>query len=553
MLFVDPNFDFMASEAEEEQQQDREGAVADEGVEVTKEINAENKEDEEEANELLGENRESEPVEKEVVKEGKEDEVNVKEKAEESRGKEENEDEGEKAKEGEESKKVVRDRKKSSKKYEEKESEDKKEKIDRPIRERKTVERYSLPSPVSRSSASKPLAIVKGSGTPLKDIPNVAFKLSKRKPDDNLQLLHTILFGKKAKAYNLKRDIGKFSGFAWIDNEEKQRAKLREKLDKCVKEKLLDLCDVLNIPINKANVKKEDLSVKLLEFLESPHATTDLLLADKEQKGKGRRNKATPKEASAEKSTKKTQVGEKRERTSKVEEENENDEDDGHSDDKDDSAEEDDNEKAHKESSEHKEVNSEEEREEPKERITSPKGSFKERSGAKSTKGSTQKKKNSPEKSMKGSVKTAKSATRLPGKAAAESSASRSQAKGPPSKKQKIGKETPKDKRTEVSDKGRSKNQSGKTPVKPKRDQGKGKTSKKAMAHPSKEELHAVVVNILKEVDFNTATLSDILRQLGSHFSVDLMDRKAEVKEIITEVINNMSDEDDDDDDTGSA
>lgn len=27
----------------------------------------------------------------------------------------------------------------------------------------------------------------------------MAFKLSKRKPDDNLQLLHTILFGKKAK------------------------------------------------------------------------------------------------------------------------------------------------------------------------------------------------------------------------------------------------------------------------------------------------------------------------------------------------------------------
>jgi len=55
--------------------------------------------------------------------------------------------------------------------------------------------------------------------------------------------------------------------------------------------------------------------------------------------------------------------------------------------------------------------------------------------------------------------------------------------------------------------------------------------------------MHAVVVEILKEVDFNTATLSDILRQLGTHFGVDLMHRKAEVKKIITDVINNMTDE----------
>lgn len=30
---------------------------------------------------------------------------------------------------------------------------------------------------------------------------SVAYKLSKRKPDDNLQLLHMILFGKKAKVF----------------------------------------------------------------------------------------------------------------------------------------------------------------------------------------------------------------------------------------------------------------------------------------------------------------------------------------------------------------
>ncbi|KAK9278748.1 hypothetical protein L1049_028325 [Liquidambar formosana] len=87
--------------------------------------------------------------------------------------------------------------------------------IERPARERKIVERYSEPS-AGRSSASKALSIEKGSGTQLKDIPNVAFKLSKRKPDDNLQMLHTILFGKRAKAHSLKKNISQFSGYVWV-------------------------------------------------------------------------------------------------------------------------------------------------------------------------------------------------------------------------------------------------------------------------------------------------------------------------------------------------
>ncbi|KAI7992115.1 hypothetical protein LOK49_LG12G00706 [Camellia lanceoleosa] len=36
----------------------------------------------------------------------------------------------------------------------------------------------------------------------------------------------------------------------------------------------------------------EELSTKLLEFWESPHPTTDTFLADKEQKGKNRKEKA---------------------------------------------------------------------------------------------------------------------------------------------------------------------------------------------------------------------------------------------------------------------
>ncbi|KAK4410756.1 hypothetical protein Sango_0148600 [Sesamum angolense] len=206
--------------------------------------------------------------------------------------------------------------------------------IERPRREKKKVEVITV-GETARRSTNKPFAIEKGQGMQLKDIPNVAFKLSKRKADENLQLLHTILFGKKAKVHTLKKNIGLFSGFVWIENEkhilqkrilflqnsfiiacnliqfsfmkfesgvkllatpemqnqDKKRAKLKEKIDKCVKEKLLDFCDVLDISVNKATIKKEELSVKLLEFLESPHAKTETLLAEKEKQLEGKKRK----------------------------------------------------------------------------------------------------------------------------------------------------------------------------------------------------------------------------------------------------------------------
>ncbi|XP_073525551.1 uncharacterized protein [Phyllobates terribilis] len=387
----------------------------------------------------------------------------------------------------------------------------------------------------------------------------VTYKISKRKPDDNLQLLHTILYGKKAKSFlriitvlkfdtckkllrinekmthvhinkrlihvhNLKKDIGLFSGFVWVENEEKQRAKVKEKIDKCVKEKLLDFCDVLNIPVNKSSSKKEDLSAKLLEFLQSPHATTDVLLADKEQKGKKRKSKATPsrssssKEGTAEKSSKKKKTGENQNKTLKAEEESGDEDKDENSDAKDESMEEDGDKKEHKED----EINSEE-GDESKEKTPTPKS--KQKSGLRSRKNQTDIKKHTSEKPSE----TKQKSRTTPQKS--DSSA-------------KDSTETKKTKSTDEKDSGRK--QSGKS--KSKKEKEKGKASKKENTGPSKEEMHSVVVNILQEVDFNTATLSDILRQLGTHFGLDLMHRKAEVKEIITDVMNSMSDDEDEED-----
>ncbi|KAK4351117.1 hypothetical protein RND71_030430 [Anisodus tanguticus] len=455
--------------------------------------------------------------------------------------------------------------------------------ISRPTRERKTVERYSESSD-ARGSTPKPLSIRKvsdlvaqlidymnfhnvvqccnphfGSGTQLKDIPNVAYKLSKRKPDDNLQILHNILYGKKSKVHSLKKNIGQFSGFVWVENEEKQRGKTKEKLDKCVKEKLLDFCDVLNIPVSRSAAKKDELSVKLLEFLESPHPTTDSLLADKEQGKKQKRKGTASKSAGSSDNTtgksvkqkhQKFEAGVKRKWSSKTEEEEA---DDQQPSDSGDDSENDD--EAPKEGSDQEESGSEKDEkqeedeveEKPKknksnEKISSKKSAKKD-SGSKTAEKSKAIEKGSPAKSSKSSSKSTPSSLASKKGASAADSTSKT-------KKEKAEKKSKKEETEPVKENSSGKKQSSKSTSKIS-EKGKGKSVKKAKAEPSNEELHEVVANILKEVDFNTATLSDIIRRLGSHFDVDLMHRKAEVKAIITEVINNMSDEEEEDEPEG--
>ncbi|KAK4375765.1 hypothetical protein RND71_006442 [Anisodus tanguticus] len=467
----------------------------------------------------------------------------------------------------------------------------------RPTRERKTVERY-FESLAARGSATKPLTIEKGQGTQLKDIPNgtilfiaesfspligvglffvLAYKLSKRKPDDNLQILHSILYGKRTKAHNLKKNIGQFSGYVWVENEEKHRAKLKERLDKCVKEKLLFFCDILNIP--------DELSVKLLDFLESPHSTTDLLLADKEQKSKKRKSKGKTSKSkgsldkAAGKSAKyyyselqsrkgnkalkanclcplegtyilttknQKSVGEKRKRSPKIIEEEES--DDEPSSTRDESGNDNDDEEVNEVGSDQEESGSEkaeeeeEEEEEEKPKKSNENVSSKKDSENKVTEKPKSVKKDNPAKSPKSSTKSTK---------VSPSTSSKRGASGADSlvtpKKQKVEKKSQKEENGIAKKNPSNKKQSTKSPAKFSEKEGKEKSGEKVKAEPSNEEIHEAVVNILKEVDFNSATLSDIIRQLGSHFGEDLMHRKAEVKAIITDVINNMSDEEGDD------
>ncbi|CAL9247148.1 unnamed protein product [Arabidopsis halleri] len=391
---------------------------------------------------------------------------------------------------------------------------------ERPIRERKRTGRYIIDTP-SPSSVNKPVSIEQGRGTRLKEIPNVAYKLSKRKPDDNLFLLHTILYGKKGKAQMLKKNIGQFSGFVWSEQEEeKQRARAKEKLEKCIKEKLIDFCDVLDIPINKSTVKKEELAVRVLEFLVCPKATRDILLADSEKETK-KRKKSTPKNVTSGESSdlpakRRRQAknsGKKQEQPTETEGNGEADvgsegTNDSHG--EDDVAPEEENNK-------NEDTETEDEKDKAKEKTKS--------TNKKSLSKRTKKEKPAAEeeKSIKGSAKSSRKSSRQIDKSTSSSS-----------KKQKVDKDD--------SSKEKGKTQTSKPQAKGSKDQGKSR--KKGKKEPTKKELHVVVAKILKEVDFNTATLSDILRKLGSHFGVDLMHRKAEVKDIITDAINEMSDDD---------
>ncbi|RID76907.1 hypothetical protein BRARA_B03856 [Brassica rapa] len=385
---------------------------------------------------------------------------------------------------------------------------------ERPTRERKKVERFSLPSP-TRAIPNKSVSIEKGLGTPLREIPNVAHQLSKRKADGNLILLHTILYGKKAKM--IKKNISQFSGFVWSEEEEeKQRAKVKEKLDKCIKEKLIFFCDVLDIPINRSHIKKVKVAFKVLEFLESPKATRDVILADQEKEAKER--KSTQKKR---KSGESSDTPAKRKRQAKKgdhpsDKEVGKDEGDSDSEDSKDTHEEDVT-APEEEDCDHEKTETEEERDEAEDE---KKPSDKKTSSKKISSGTKDSKK-SAEKSSKRVAKPTSS----------------------PAKKQKVDHD-------DESSKEKSKRQLIKPQAKGSKE--KGKASKKGKAEPTREEMFEVVTKMLKEVDFNTATLSDILQKLSDHFGVDLLHRKKEVKGVITDAISQMSDVEDEESEAGS-
>ena len=76
----------------------------------------------------------------------------------------------------------------------------------------------------------------------------------------------------------------------------------------------------------------------------------------------------------------------------------------------------------------------------------------------------------------------------------------------------------------------------------------KGKGESAEVGLPSKDELRKTITEILKKVDFNTATFSDILKKLEDRYKIDLTPRKSAIKIMIQEELTRLSKEDDDED-----
>ncbi|KAL6616637.1 hypothetical protein ACP70R_038907 [Stipagrostis hirtigluma subsp. patula] len=444
-------------------------------------------------------------------------------------------------------------RKKGEAEAEQKTPTPRKPSVERPSRERKTVERYAeLAQRATRPKKSP--AILQGSGTKLKDIPNVSFKLAKRKADENLQSLHVLMYGRKSNVHFLKRNISQFSGFVWTDNQEKNRTRIKEKLEKFNKEKLVDFCEILDIRVNKATTKKEEISAKLLEFLESPCATRDVVLADKKGKKRGRKSKgigqATADGASAEKKRKRSQK-----QAVEADKENDDEDDAGPAGSEDATM----GEEGDEDSDASDQAMSDVEPDEPPAKKSTDAKQAKKETGSKAKENDTPAK-NASTKPSKGASKPSQDAEEKPDVELESKKVGRKTKKSKetdmPADSKKATKKTSKSKKDDgkegqSNDTGALKNEvSNKDGAKASnKNKGKGKGVADAGSAPTYEQLHAVVSEILVEVDFNTATLADILRQLGAHFKMDLMDRKAEVKRIIEEVINSLTSEEDDSED----
>ncbi|XP_022932335.1 glutamic acid-rich protein-like [Cucurbita moschata] len=415
--------------------------------------------------------------------------------------------------------------------------------IDRPVRERKSVER--LVASIERHSV-KEFQIEKGRGTPLKDIPNVAFKLSRKKADDTFRLLHSIIFGRRGKAFQIKSNISRFSGFVWHGDEEKQKSKVKEKIDKCNKEKLLELCDVLDIPVVKATTRKEDIVGKLIEFLIAPHATTTVL-TEKEKSSNGKKRKravkgemSTPGDNSSKHSPKSRR---KRGNTARSElTKNSSDEDD----ELEEKEAEEENDKENEDGITEK--SDDEMSEQPKsEDINDPTDESEEEKPKSSSKSSSR---------TRGSVRKARSkkaigsnksdSAKLTAKRTSSSLAKVDDSDASPkvfSRK----KNSEKVSKASTPSKSAAKEKPGKKIIK-----GKDKT-KEEKTRPSDDELREAICEILKVVDFTTATFTDILKQLARQFKTDLTSQKSSIKLMIQEELTKLADEAEEEDGNANA
>lgn len=154
---------------------------------------------------------------------------------------------------------------------EESEKEDKKPKkkgvplLDQPLqttgkRERKNVQRFEEevkePAKIEHDS---------GTGTPLGEIPRIEASITRFKNDD-LKLLHKLIFKTPGKSNMLKKNINKFNGFSF----KKDSDEYKKRLETCSKfeiKHLKSMCEMLDL---EKNGTKAVIAERILDFLLEP-------------------------------------------------------------------------------------------------------------------------------------------------------------------------------------------------------------------------------------------------------------------------------------------
>ncbi|KAE8675232.1 DEK domain-containing chromatin associated protein isoform 2 [Hibiscus syriacus] len=377
-----------------------------------------------------------------------------------------------------------------AKKSEDKEPEQRTPLTDRPVRERKSVERLvaSIEKDVSRE-----FQIEKGKGTPLKDIPNVAFKLSRRKTDDTFRLLHTVLFGRRGKDYRLASKHKQFI--------------------------------VLHACMSTGMSHCKEIILGWLFRLRVYFQIFWFLWHDNESSKGKKRKRATN---SGTTSTRTTKSRKKSEDTSKSGKKN--------TPDSEDESEEDEEEEREEEEEKEEEQNEEERKENgvaENLRTRCPR-ILKESAGKAKTKKVITPKRSTPQKRTPKTSSTKNST--------ADDDSDESPKVSSRKKPEKVTKE-----KSTTPTKSASKEKTSKRV-------GKGKDkAKEQKLKPSDHELRDTICKILKEVDFNTATFTDILKLLAQHFNTDLTARKSSIKLMIQEELTKLAEEAGDEDEEGDA
>lgn len=149
---------------------------------------------------------------------------------------------------------------------------------------------------------------MEGKGTKLRDIPNVAFKMSKISGRDELmESLHNIIYRRKGIATTRKKAILDFNGFAFsAESEEKEIEARKASLGKWKLDLINKLMDTLDVP--RGSGDKGTKIDRVVEFLGKPEQKSEVDLAAKEaakkEKEKRKRERAAAQKAKKEKSKK---------------------------------------------------------------------------------------------------------------------------------------------------------------------------------------------------------------------------------------------------------